>query len=160
MAAGPMLLHDAARRAKTAGSDRSLQGISMTTFFFSGLREAFGRLTLHEQLSAPVRDVVNELAATPTADSLGFDGDDKPVRTRRVRERHPELDEKQLQLANQALDQIERRNEARRRFWVQLVVSLLVLGGAGGLLVLSQPNADMQKALFGLIGTVVGYWLR
>ncbi|WP_257388436.1 hypothetical protein [Tahibacter caeni] len=132
----------------------------MASFFFSGLSETFGQPLLRNQLPPALRSIVDEQEAVPEADSLSFDGDDKPSRSRRIRSKHPELSEKDLQLATQALDQIERRREARRRFWVQLTVSLVVLAGAGYLLAMTAPGADTQKALFGLIGTVIGYWLR
>jgi hypothetical protein len=52
------------------------------------------------------------------------------------------------------------RAEVRRRFIMQCILSAGVLAFAFWQLSLAESNADLQKGLFGLIGTVVGYWLR
>lgn len=48
----------------------------------------------------------------------------------------------------------------RQRFWVQVVISMIIVIAA--LLVLSFGGASetTEKAFFGLLGTVLGYWLR
>ena len=42
---------------------------------------------------------------------------------------------------------------------MQIIVSIVVLVG-GLFLLLKSQNQDVQKAVAGLMGTVVGYWLR
>lgn len=50
----------------------------------------------------------------------------------------------------------------RLRAIMQVVISLLILGAGVYALLVAQPppSADTQKIMVGLIGTVVGYWLR
>ncbi|MFI4986347.1 MAG: hypothetical protein ACHQF3_02810 [Alphaproteobacteria bacterium] len=48
----------------------------------------------------------------------------------------------------------------RRRFFVQCAISLAVLTFFILGLTVLDVSADSQKALCGLVGTVVGYWLR
>jgi hypothetical protein len=48
----------------------------------------------------------------------------------------------------------------RQRFWMQVVISLIVLIVALATIVAGHPAAATEKAMFGLVGTVLGYWLR
>jgi len=78
-----------------------------------------------------------------------------------------QLKEHGLDVSDRQLDQLMKLQEgeharrlARGRFWMQLVISLLVAGFAGAFLAFGTPGASTEKALFGLVGTVLGYWLR
>ena len=50
----------------------------------------------------------------------------------------------------------------RLRAVMQVVISLIILGAGFYALFVAQPpaSADTQKIMTGLMGTVVGYWLR
>lgn len=58
------------------------------------------------------------------------------------------------------LKQWDQLQDTRRRFSIQCGLSILVLIITGLILMLGSPSPDSQKTLFGLIGTVIGYWLR
>jgi hypothetical protein len=51
-----------------------------------------------------------------------------------------------------------RSTAVRVRAVMQIVVSIVMLGG--GLIVLLKGNKDAGQAAAGIMGTVVGYWLR
>lgn len=99
------------------------------------------------------------------ADGLGFkksqplDGG-APQRLKatqkRLRERGQELSEEQVAL----LQSMAEADQIRRRFWVQASLSFLVLGVCLALVWRGPGDESLQKALFALMGTVVGYWLR
>ena len=78
-----------------------------------------------------------------------------------------ELEQHGIQLSDSQLDRLlklndanDKRELARRRFFMQVTISLIVLAFAIGVLSLGSPSAAMEKTLFTLLGTVVGYWLR
>ncbi len=49
---------------------------------------------------------------------------------------------------------------SRRRFWVQLLISVLVAVFAMSMIAWGKTDSALEKGLFGLLGTVLGYWLR
>jgi hypothetical protein len=58
------------------------------------------------------------------------------------------------------LKQWDELRAARRRFVIQVVISIVVLVIAGTCLAFANPSEAAQKSLYALVGTVVGYWLR
>lgn len=56
-------------------------------------------------------------------------------------------------------DDDERRMSPRATALMQVIVSVTVLGIAGAVL-LTGPSDDGGKAAWGVIGTIVGYWLH
>jgi len=66
----------------------------------------------------------------------------------------------QLDAVMRMQEEAHLRSMTRMRFWVQVALSLLVICFAGGFISLGAPEASTEKALFGLLGTVLGYWLR
>lgn len=54
----------------------------------------------------------------------------------------------------------EERAAIRRRFVMQAIITFVVLAFAIGSLTLGAVSEATAKALFGLIGTVIGYWLK
>jgi len=48
----------------------------------------------------------------------------------------------------------------KKRFLIQSSVTLLIIFSCFYLLISGKADQDTQKAIFGLLGTVLGYWLR
>ena len=53
----------------------------------------------------------------------------------------------------------QRRSEAATRSVMQVVVTVAVLGAALGIIVAGE-DADAQKWAFGIVGTIIGFWLK
>lgn len=70
------------------------------------------------------------------------------------------LDERQLEILINYCEAVEEQRRGRLRFLMQIVVSIAVLAGATALLALGDPSKANTESAFGLIGCVVGYWLR
>jgi hypothetical protein len=63
----------------------------------------------------------------------------------------------------QGIDYLERKEkmaQARMRFIVQAIISVIVLVAAITMVFLKSTSPAAEKAAFGLIGTVIGYWLH
>lgn len=77
------------------------------------------------------------------------------------------LEENQFDLSPEKLNSLRsylkdfRENERKKsQFWAQLLVSLIIVVPCLVLLMFTDQEQDTQKAIFGLLGTVLGYWLR
>jgi len=70
------------------------------------------------------------------------------------------LDEGEFKRLMEYLRTQEEHRSARNRFFAQAAVSASIVAFVLLLLGLGDVNETMQKALFSLLGTVVGYWLR
>jgi hypothetical protein len=80
-----------------------------------------------------------------------------------IEEHLPEIWERLEELELPRLEHPDRyrdryRGAARMRAVMQIVVSLIVLGG--GLYVLLEGDKDAGQAAAGIMGIVIGYWLR
>lgn len=73
-----------------------------------------------------------------------------------LREHGQELSEQEVAILQARAD----ADQVRRRFWVQASLSFLVVAACLAMLWRGPDSEQMQKALFALLGTVVGYWLR
>lgn len=77
------------------------------------------------------------------------------------------LEEENISLSKEKFDVLIRYIKARRedeiirnRFWVQLIVTLVMIVACFYLLLSGKADQNSQKVIFGLLGTVLGYWLR
>jgi hypothetical protein len=77
------------------------------------------------------------------------------------------LEEENISLSKEKFDVLIRYIKARRedeiirnRFWVQLIVTLVMIVACFYLLLSGNADQNSQKVIFGLLGTVLGYWLR
>lgn len=127
-----------------------------------------GLATLRERppaVSPNVRSAVDLVRGSQSTGSLGFFA--RQSRARDLGEVMQVLAEHGQQLSATDTDKVfaalkswDALEEARRRFLIQFGLSALVLVTTGCILTWGHPGADAQKTLFGLIGTVIGYWLR
>ncbi len=58
------------------------------------------------------------------------------------------------------VDQELQREMIRRRFWIQLALTIVLTVFCLAMLAFGTPAAATEKSLFGLLGTILGYWLR
>lgn len=77
-----------------------------------------------------------------------------------VTEQGADLSQKQLSVLLNFIQETKKNKEIQNRFWVQTSISVFVLLSSILCLSLLKVDENTQKALFGLIGTVLGYWLR
>ncbi len=135
---------------------------------FSGITDTISAFKASSQKMTATEAAALEIArsATDRTDQLGFK---KPVK--RVPKRTPnELEGLKSLLAesghgvdDDSASRIADRLQAemtRGRFWVQAGISLLVVLFCVAILWSGQGNETLQKAVIGLLGTVVGFWLR
>lgn len=132
---------------------------------FSSLRadlEAFKHLPEMDAESKRAFQAVSE--AGEFQDGLGFKKSTAPRSGREVKQKLAEKgvkvsDDAAAKAAERAHTEAERAIR-RQRFWVQVSISLIVLIVAFATIAFSAPAQATEKAMFGLIGTVLGYWLR
>ena len=99
-------------------------------------------------------------------ESLGFKKRKKAPRggegdlKRLVEESGISLSAEQLKNVLDYLGAVHDKSMARRRFYVQAAVSAAIILFAILLLTLAHVKDEKEKALFGLLGTVLGYWLH
>ena len=139
----------------------------MSEVLFSGIRQAVR--AFREWPSSPhpvIAEALNSIrSAEPGGAQLGFFRQARtpadPQRIERIlAEQGKRLTPAQLAAV---IDEYRRQSEQagiRRQFIVQCIISAAVLAFAFWQLSRVELDADLQKALFGLIGTVLGYWLR
>lgn len=85
---------------------------------------------------------------------------DIPDVKRMLDEHGLELDTNQLQKLIEYRKEMEELKRARIHFFVQIGISLVAMVVALIVLVFGNPGKELTQGLFGLLGTVVGYWLR
>lgn len=100
-------------------------------------------------------------------DTLGFFGRDKrpsdavSVAVDLLREHGRQLTYEQTIKTVEILQTLDERRSVRRRFFIQILVTIVALAIAlavvFGLITVSD---DLKKIGYGLIGTVIGYWLK
>ena len=133
--------------------------------FFSGImqaRAAFVQPYVDDRTKNAAELVLNTLN---NSNALGFrkkvSKDELGAKARRtLKETGQDLNDSDIEKVINHMRALEEMTIARRRFWAQCAVSLLIVAFAMFMLSRSQSNETVQKALFGLLGTVLGYWLR
>jgi hypothetical protein len=133
--------------------------------FFSGItqaRFAFVPPIADDRTKSVAEHVLNTLRQS---DELGFRKKASKVELeqkvrRTLKETGQDLNDSDAEKVVNHVRAIEEMTIARRRFWAQCAVSLLIVLFAIFMLSRSQSNETVEKALFGLLGTVLGYWLR
>ncbi len=148
-----------------------LRGISLPLFrhTIDQAHLAFGRPP--PLLNAKVKAAADVLNAQKGKNiALGFSrppqalGGNEEEGGRRVEqilhEHNTRLDAAEFKQLMEYLKFQQEHQAARSRFIAQAAISACIVAVALLLLGLGNGNDTMQKALFGLLGTVLGYWLR
>lgn len=132
---------------------------------FDGLREVVSAFRLY----SPPSDIAEQVDAVRTLSreqgQMGFfrrkpGSEAAKAVARTLRERGKAVTDAEAERTAAYLKAEEERSAIRRRFAMQALISCMVLGFAVGSLTLGTVSEASSKALFGLIGTIVGYWLR
>ncbi len=139
----------------------------MPAGIFSHLGEVASAFTTPRLVADPKLAKAWETLTTADGgqDALGFTKR-KPLDTRepqRLKAAKKRLSEQGQNLTDDEIALLQARVEAtqiRSRFWVQASLSFLIVGVCLAMLWRGQVDEHMQKALFALLGTVVGFWLR
>jgi hypothetical protein len=98
--------------------------------------------------------------------ALGFFGREKPsdavtVAVGLLQEHGRQLSYEQTVKVVEILQTLDERRAVRRRFVIQIVVTIVALAIALAIVFgLVQASDDLKKIGYGLIGTVIGYWLK
>lgn len=93
--------------------------------------------------------------------ALGGDEEEEGRRVERILHEHnTRLDAAEFKRLMEYLKLQQEHQAARSRFIAQAAISACIVAFALLLLGIGNVNDTMQKALFGLLGTVIGYWLR
>lgn len=78
-----------------------------------------------------------------------------------LREHGHQLTYEQTIKAVEILQTLDERRSVRRRFIIQIVVTIVALAIALSVVFsLVTASDDLKKIGYGLIGTVIGYWLK
>jgi hypothetical protein len=135
---------------------------------FSGISEIYRAFFLIKPLSDPEVGKAAERVIQlleENGDSLGF-------AKKRERKNLPSvvsniLAEEDINLSDRKVEELvlylkEKKESdlARKRFFVQSIITFLIIFLCFYLLTFGKADQDTQKAIFGLLGTVLGYWLR
>ena len=86
-------------------------------------------------------------------------GDTKVIVRKALEETGHSPSDRELDETIKYLHETEKISEGKRRFYMQSVISAIALIIIGAELY-SNSDQTTQKALFGLLGTIIGYWLR
>jgi hypothetical protein len=136
---------------------------------FEGLREiaaAYGSDPTpgDQQVADAVHFLVSIRGET---DTLGFFGrDNRPsdavsVAVNLLREHGRQLTYEQTIKAVEVLQTLDERRSVRHRFFIQILVTIVALAIALSVVFgLITASEDLKKVGYGLIGTVIGYWLK
>jgi hypothetical protein len=132
--------------------------------FFSAVRNAMQAFRRDPEPSEAEKRAMTVLQSAGRDGALGFRKDKKPSSPREIERILSENGIRDAaDLAERLAKQDAVREEkalARNRFWVQVVISVVILAAALLFVSPGKPAETTEKALFGLIGTVLGYWLR
>jgi hypothetical protein len=138
----------------------------MGKMFFSGIREAVRAfkgeppVELNEQERAAFEALRKE---DGEGTGLGYRKRGAPVSAVEIKKH---MAERGQNLPDASAEKIARSGRAqadaaaRQRFIMQCAISLLILVAALWTIMGTSPQPATEKAMFGLIGTVLGYWLR
>ena len=133
--------------------------------FFSGIRDVASAFGSHP----PPGDVAEQVDLIRTLSQargeMGFfrgkpKSEAKEAVARVLKERGKPVTDAEADKTAEYLKAEEERSAVRRRFVMQAIITVAVLAFAIGTLTLGAASEASAKALYGLIGTVVGYWLR
>ena len=135
---------------------------------FEGLREIAGAYSPDptagdRKIDGAVRFLAS-LRGGPSA--LGFFGRERPsdavsVAVGLLQEHGRQLSYEQTIKVVEILQTLDERRSVRRRFVVQIMVTIVVLAIALPLVFGLIPGSeDLKKIGYGLIGTAIGYWLK
>lgn len=75
-------------------------------------------------------------------------------------EHNLELNDSQLAQLIKHKKELDALKRAQARFWMQVSLSVLLVAAALVFLGFGNPSDASAKSVFGLLGSVVGYWLR
>lgn len=138
----------------------------MGEMFFAGVREA-ARAFKGEP---PVDLNETERAALETlrkedglGTGLGYRRKETPASAAEIKKHMVELGQNLTDASAEKIARSARAQAdaaARQRFIMQSAISLLILVAALWTIMGASPQPATEKAMFGLIGTVLGYWLR
>lgn len=139
----------------------------MGAWLFSGLRRSLASLRAPgPALEARLADAAGLLeAAASGRRELGLferrgDRDPVVVAVQILREHGKTLPTAEVAKVLDHLGAVEQQLKVRRQFAVQCVVSLAILAFCVWQLGTGSPSPETGKALTGLLGALVGYWLR
>lgn len=68
------------------------------------------------------------------------------------------LEDSQISELMKYMKAVEEYERAKTRFWVQIVLSILIVGGSIGVLIFTAPPTEVSNSLFALLGLVIGFW--
>ena len=136
--------------------------------FFKGIRTA---ATAYQRIPEPQDPTVNSAvsflrALRSSEEGIGFFGRDRSidatdVAIRILQEHGHNLEHDQTIKVIEHLHKIDEAQAIKRRFFVQIVISAAAFAIAIAIIFALIPtNEELNKVGYGLIGTVVGYWLR
>ena len=136
--------------------------------FLSQAREIKQAFSARRETGDPAVDgaVTTLVRAAEHSEALGFwqrqsIADPMETATRMLAEHGQNLTTEQVGKVMDQLSTIEQARVARRRFWLQAVVTLVVLIPSLGVALGYVDNGDAtQKAAAGFVGATIGYWLR
>ena len=97
-------------------------------------------------------------------ESLGFFEHDKLKMEEKVLniliEQGEEVSPERLTLILEHLNSTRKNKEIRQRFWIQCLISLIILTFSIWYLQSANTDHKFDETMIGMMGTVFGYWLR
>ncbi|MFO1433024.1 MAG: hypothetical protein U1F76_23445 [Candidatus Competibacteraceae bacterium] len=136
--------------------------------FLSGITEAMKAFSGTPAVSSTVEAAARILRSVDSdqgLQGLGFRKKrrkihDTPEKKAILSEHGIQLNDNEMMQLIKYLKDKEEVNIIRRRFWMQCMISLVLILFSLGILLWGKPAMATEKSLFGLLGTIIGYWLR
>jgi hypothetical protein len=132
---------------------------------FQGVREVVFAFSPDMRTGDQEVDQAVELVSDlrPAGSSVGFFGRERDTKATSVAIKLLQDHGKNLTYEQtvETLQKLDENQSIRRRFWVQLLVTVVVLAIAlSAILRWFTVSEDLKKVAYGFVGTVVGYWLK